>query len=251
LLVACSDQSGLPVTIRSSPAQTIGPTAISAGRAAARALDLERGGPDDRGEVGDVDVAADREEREVEARQQQEDRDGGDDRCEGDARQTVEARGENHERGDRAEHLDPKRGAAEHREHGAEGDRERVLGRCVVGRERGRMQVQDLAAPEQVVLGVVDRVCREDEEADQRRQAEHGEGELRPRRRRDGAQPREQRGLHPAGCRTFHCGRAYGGREREVGVVAARSGHGLAERSGCGGRGRASNERPCPTGIGP
>jgi hypothetical protein len=179
--VLCREKSGCPVR-----ADQLGDREQQEDRpAAARVLDLERRRPDDRGDIGHVDVATRREVLEVEARQQQQHGDDADGRREGRARQAVGAGRDEHERDDRSEHDEPQRRVGvEGAEHDAEGDAERVLGRAVEDGERRQVPLQDLATPDEVVLRVVDRVGRDRQERDERRDRERGEGDPLPCRDR-------------------------------------------------------------------
>ena len=78
--------------------------------------------------------------------------------------------------------------AAEQLQQRAGGDRQRVLGRVAEAVEDERVAVQQVAPPQQRVVGVVDRVRREDEEADREAHAEQ-----RERRSWPGRSPRSPR----------------------------------------------------------
>ncbi len=243
--VAVSEYSGSPVTARSTPAQTSGPIAASAAYSArclhvacgeqpqpvdarqqprlgaheprggeqphddhgmaARPAQLDHRRPHDDGEVRDVDVAARREEREVEARHEQRRGRRADERREGGLAERVDGGDERQEREHAEGDHDAVRAVAERRQQRAEGDRQRVLGRRAVGGEGERVQADELAPPQQRVVRVVVGIRRVDEEADQRgeRQRAHGDafehgdadrgqataprrGSLGRRRRRDG-----------------------------------------------------------------
>ncbi len=65
------------------------------------------------------------------------------------------------ERGDRSEHHQPRAALAEDRADHPEGDRQRMLRRPAIDPEVGQVQVQQIAAPQQRVEGVVRRVGRD------------------------------------------------------------------------------------------
>ena len=164
----CSENSGSPVTAKSTAAHGTGPIAASAAqrdplaassrpgqpepveagqhprlrpqqagerqqhqheRAAARPLGLQHAGPHHQRHVGDVDVAAGGEEGEVEARQQQRRGDRADQRREGDPPEPVDPRDQRQERGDGQADPDAVAAVAEQAQRGAGDDRQRVLGR--------------------------------------------------------------------------------------------------------------------------
>ena len=96
---------------------------------------------------------------------------------------------------------------AQQRQQRARGDRERMLGRHAETLEERGLQVEHLAAPQQRVVGVVVRVRREDEKADDgsRRtaRAKRDLGELSTSTRRARAAIPEP-GPRPGECRTLH-----------------------------------------------
>ena len=163
---------------RSSPAQA---SSTKTTRAAPRALRLERGGPDDEGQVGDVDVGARGQEGEVEARAQQGGGRQADERRERRRRQAVQAGGEHDERRQGAPDHDPVGRIADDREQHPEGDGERMLGRRAVAVEGRLDPVQQLAAPQQGVVAVVVGIGRVEQEPDHGAQREGDEREHRPR----------------------------------------------------------------------
>ena len=89
----------------------------------------------------------------------------------------------------------------------AEGDRQRMLGRAAVDLEVGQVQVQQVAAPQQRVEGVVGRVGGEREVADQRADAQRREADASPTSSAGTARSRASRvepGLQPGERRAFH-----------------------------------------------
>ena len=181
------------------------------GRAAAGPFDLQRHGPHDQREVGEVEVALRGEVGVVQARQHQQRREHRHERPEAEAREAKEADRERHERGDRAEHHQPCAGLPEQRAEHPEGDRQRVLGGRAVDVEVGQLQVQQVAPPQQRVEGVVRGVGGEGEVPHQRPHAQRCEAEPRPGGARHRAQARKPRVVAPRPGRALRSalGRAY------------------------------------------
>ena len=142
---------------------------------AARRARLDHRRPDDDREVGDVDVAAGGEEREVKARHEQPGGDRADERREGGLGERVDGGHEREEREHGGGDHDAVGAVAQRRQQRAEGDRQRVLGRRPVGGERQRVEADELASPQQRVVGVVVRIRRVDEVADERDERERAQ----------------------------------------------------------------------------
>ena len=147
------------------------------GRAAPAALELQRQRPQDQREVGDVEVALRGQVLDEEAAQQQQRRDHPHQRAERQPPDAVDPRHRSHERADRPEHHQARAALSEDRAQHPEGDRQRVLGGGAVDLEVGQVRVQQVAAPQQRVEGVVGRVGGERQVPDQ------GGHAHRPRRR--------------------------------------------------------------------
>ena len=159
-----------------------------------RRTGLDHRRPDDHREVGDVDVGPGGEEREVEARDEQ--RRGGraDERRERGLAEGVHACDEHDERAHGAGDHDAIGAVSERRQQRAEGDRQRMLGRRAVGGERQVVQAQQLAAPQQRVVGVVVRIRRVDEKAGQRGERQGREADALEHARRQPRRPASRRG---------------------------------------------------------
>ena len=142
--------------------------------AASRPAQLQHRGPDDERQVAGIDVAARREEREVEAGDHQRGRDRSDQRRERGLAELVEAEDERDERRDGQRDEEPIRPVPGEREDRPDRDGQRVLGRRAVGLERERLEAEQLAAPDQAVDGVVVRIRRVQQEATERAQADDG-----------------------------------------------------------------------------
>ena len=149
------------------------------GPAAPRARRLHHRRPHDERHVGHVDVAARGEEREVEARQQQQRGDRADQRRERDPAEAVDPPHQPQVGGERHRHPDAVADLPQQRQQRARRDRQRVLGGDAEALEERGLRVEHLAAPQQRVVRVVVRVRGIDQEADEEARAEHAEGDLR------------------------------------------------------------------------
>jgi hypothetical protein len=160
---------------------------------------LEHRRPHDERHVADVDVAARRVEREVEARADERAGHEPDERGERLARELVDADDERDEREDAQRDPQALGGVAERGDHAAHQRGQRMGRRRPVGLVHRHRAVERLARPEHRVVRVVVRVRRIDQEADQRSEHEQAEGDPRPGDRGGSGQrprPGEGRALH-------------------------------------------------------
>ena len=146
-------------------------------RPAARPLGLERRGPQHEGEERHVDVGPRGVEQQREARCRQQRRDDPGPRTEDRAAEPVDGPHERDEgeARDQHEHAIGVR-AGERPGQRGEQEIERVLGRRLVGLQRRLVAVQELAPPDQVVVGVVVRIGadeRPDDHGARRQQRDH------------------------------------------------------------------------------
>ncbi len=156
--------------------------------AAARSRHLERRRPDHESHVGDVDVPARGQKREVQPAGEQQRRDDADDGPEDLLAERVHPR----HQPDEGQHADREQHAvaafADRRQRDAQGDPQRVLRRRAVRVEGRQPAVEDLPSPQQRVERVVVRIRREGEEARQRGGRQQREGDrLVAARRHPGA----------------------------------------------------------------
>ena len=203
-------------------------------QAAARRPRLERGGPQDEGQEGHVDVGARGVEQEGEARAH-EDR-ARERRPQPEARVADPERGP-HERHE-GQHADQDDQAlavgADQPDERAQREEQRVLGRRGVGLEVGLHAVHQLAPPHEVEVRVVVGVGRHEQRGDQRHRRQRGDdcelpaphvrcrlargGPQRHRRARAQQRPRErvlqERGVHHRMGHQGHEGRRHRGRAR-------------------------------------
>ena len=135
-------------------------------------LDLEHGRPHDERHERGVDVAAGRQEGEIQTRGEQQRGKEPDDWAEQVATEPVEPDQQHHHREDADRDPDAIAHLTQQREHPADEVRERMFGRRQVRVEGRRLEMHDLAAPEERVDRVVVRVGREQEEPTHRDQGQ-------------------------------------------------------------------------------
>ena len=146
-------------------------------RGAAPALRLARGRPHHEREEGHVDVGAHRVEQEREARSDEQRRQQRRPRAEDRQAEPPRPPRERDEAQERREHEQAVRVLPGEPDERGVGDVQRMLGRRRVGLERRLEPVEDLTAPDEVVVGVVVRIARDDQPPDDRRREERDAGD--------------------------------------------------------------------------